>query len=77
MRSGFAFTACGTNVVTLFTARINWQEWGQENVGTIISRKVPCQGCAIFHDSEDCGQDFTCIAGIAPEEVLGAVMRYV
>jgi len=67
----------GTNVVTLFTARINWQEWGQENVGTIISRKVPCQGCLIFHDAEECGQDFTCIADIRPREVLDAVLRYV
>ena len=67
----------GTNVVTLFTARINWAEWGQENVGSIVSRKVPCQGCMIFHDLEDCGQGFTCIADIKPREVLDAVMRYV
>jgi ADP-heptose:LPS heptosyltransferase len=67
----------GTNVVTLFTARINWQEWGQEKVGTIISRKVPCQGCLIFHDAEECGQDFTCIADIRPREVLDAALRYV
>jgi ADP-heptose:LPS heptosyltransferase len=66
----------GTNVVTLFTARINWQEWGQENVGSIISRKVPCQGCAIFHHGEDCGQGFTCIADIKPQEVFDAVMEY-
>lgn len=67
----------GTNVVTLFTARINWTEWGQENIGSIISRRVPCQGCAILHDAEDCGQDFTCIADIQPQEVFDAVMRYV
>jgi ADP-heptose:LPS heptosyltransferase len=66
----------GTNVVTLFTGRINWQEWGQENVGAIVSRKVPCQGCAIFHDSEDCGRGFACITDIAPQEVFDTVARY-
>lgn len=67
----------GTNVVTLFTARINWSEWGQENVGSIISRRVPCAGCAIFHDAEECGKEFACIVDIAPREVLDAVMAYV
>jgi ADP-heptose:LPS heptosyltransferase len=67
----------GTNVVTLFTARINWQEWGQENVGVIISRRVPCAGCAIFHDDEECGKDFTCIVDIRPEEVFTAVKAYI
>jgi ADP-heptose:LPS heptosyltransferase/tetratricopeptide (TPR) repeat protein len=67
----------GVNVVTLFTARINWAEWGQENVGSIISRKVPCAGCAIFHDPEECGKDFACIRDISVDEVFGAVMQYV
>ncbi|PZU10303.1 MAG: hypothetical protein DI605_06930 [Sphingomonas sp.] len=67
----------GTNVVTLFTARINWAEWGQENVGSIISRRVPCAGCAIFHDPEECGKDFTCIRDIRPQEVFDAVARYI
>lgn len=67
----------GSNVVTLFTARIDWAEWGQENVGTIISRRVPCAGCAIFHDIEECGKDFACIVDIKPQEVFDAVMAYV
>jgi ADP-heptose:LPS heptosyltransferase/tetratricopeptide (TPR) repeat protein len=67
----------GTNVVTLFTARINWSEWGQENVGSIISRRVPCAGCAIFHDPEECGKEFACIRDISVDEVFGAVMQYV
>ena len=66
----------GTNVVTLHTARINWMEWGQEEVGTIISRRVPCAGCAIFHDAEECGKDFSCIRDIRPQEVFDAVSRY-
>lgn len=67
----------GTPVVTLFTARINWTEWGQEEIGKIISRRVPCQGCAIFHDPDECGKDFACIRDIRVEEVLAAVMEYV
>ena len=66
----------GTNVVTIFTARINWAEWGQENIGSIISRKVPCQGCAIFHDAEECGKDFACIRDIGLEEVYTALEQY-
>jgi len=66
----------GTNVVTLHTARINWIEWGQEEVGTIISRRVPCAGCAIFHDAEECGKDFSCIRDIRPQEVFDAVSQY-
>jgi len=66
----------GTNVVTLHTARINWIEWGQEEVGTIISRRGPCAGCAIFHDAEECGKDFSCIRDIRPQEVFDAVSQY-
>jgi ADP-heptose:LPS heptosyltransferase len=63
----------GTPVVTLFTARINWAEWGQENIGTIISRRVPCAGCTIFHDADECGKDFACIRDIRVGEVFEAV----
>jgi len=66
----------GTNVVTLHTARINWMEWGQEGIGAIMSRRVPCAGCAIFHDAEECGKDFACIRDIRPHEVLEAVRAY-
>jgi hypothetical protein len=55
-------------------ARNNWNEWGQEN-GYIISRRVPCSGCSIHHDSEECAKQFACIVNILPEEVLGAVTR--
>ncbi|MGF7150925.1 ADP-heptose:LPS heptosyltransferase [Sphingomonas zeicaulis] len=66
----------GVPAVTLFTARINWTEWGQENLGSIISRKVPCQGCLIFHEADECGKDFTCIADIRTQEVYDAVMKH-
>lgn len=67
----------GAPVVSLHMARNNWNEWGQESGGLIMSRKVPCAGCLIHYDPEDCGRDFACIRGIAPEEVFGAVMSLV
>jgi ADP-heptose:LPS heptosyltransferase len=66
----------GVDVVTVFPARINWSEWGQENVGAIISRRVPCAGCVIFHDPEECGKDFACVVDIRPEEVFEAMMTH-
>jgi hypothetical protein len=38
--------------------RNNWSEWGQENTGNIVSRRVPCGGCSIHHDEEECGKNF-------------------
>jgi ADP-heptose:LPS heptosyltransferase len=67
----------GTNVVTIFSARINWTEWGQENVGVIISRRLPCAGCAILHDADECGKAFACITDIKTQEVFDAMMFYV
>ena len=62
----------GVNVVSLHTARINWAEWGQEMVGSIISRRVPCAGCTIYHDPEDCGKGYACIVNITADEVFEA-----
>lgn len=67
----------GTNTITLHTARINWNTWGHEGAGSIISRRVPCAGCDIFHDAEECGKDFACIRDITAEEVFAAVSAYV
>lgn len=63
----------GAPVVSLHMARLNWSEWGQEMTGRIVSRRVPCAGCAIGLDGEDCGKDFACIRHIRPEEVFGAI----
>ena len=63
----------GTNVVTILSARVNWTEWGQEGLGTVISRKLPCAGCSLVHDPEECGRDFVCITDIRTEEVFEAV----
>ncbi len=66
----------GSPVVSIHSARINWNEWGQELTGSIISRKVPCAGCAIFHDEDECGKGFACITRITPAEVFDAVARW-
>jgi ADP-heptose:LPS heptosyltransferase len=63
----------GVPVVSLHMARLNWSEWGQEMSGRIISRRVPCAGCGIGLDGEDCGKDFACLRHIRPEEVFAAV----
>ena len=34
----------GTNVVDLFMARLNWNEWGHENQGYIVSRQSAVRG---------------------------------
>jgi len=62
----------GAPVVSLHMARLNWREWGQEMSGRIISRRVPCAGCGIGLDGEDCGKDFACLRHIRPEEVFAA-----
>jgi ADP-heptose:LPS heptosyltransferase/tetratricopeptide (TPR) repeat protein len=67
----------GANVINLFLARQNWNEWGHENKGYIISRRVPCAGCNIYYDPEECGKGFACIVNITPEEVFHTVMEFV
>ena len=67
----------GANVVNVFLARHNWSEWGHENRGYIISRRVPCAGCNIYDDPEECGKGFACITNISPEEVFRTVMEFV
>jgi ADP-heptose:LPS heptosyltransferase len=62
----------GAPVVSLHMARLNWSEWGQEISGRIVSRRVPCAGCGIGLDGEDCGKDFACLRQIRPEEVFAA-----
>jgi ADP-heptose:LPS heptosyltransferase/glycosyltransferase involved in cell wall biosynthesis len=65
----------GANVVSIHMARNNWNEWGQENRGFIISRKVPCAGCVIQHEPEECGKDFACIVNVTPMEVFDTVRQ--
>ncbi len=62
----------GTPVVSIHCARISWAEWSQEQTGIVVSRRVPCAGCAIFHDADECGKDIACITDIGVVEVLAA-----
>lgn len=62
----------GVPVISLHMARLNWNEWGQEPSGVIISRRVPCAGCGIAQDAENCGKGFACITQIRAEEVYAA-----
>ena len=54
----------GAQVVSIHSSRIGWNEWGQEQTGVVISRQVPCAGCSLHHDPEECGQDVACITKI-------------
>jgi ADP-heptose:LPS heptosyltransferase len=63
----------GTPVVSLHSSRISWIEWGQEQTGVIISRQVPCAGCGLHHDPEECAQDVACMKYIKIEEVFREV----
>jgi ADP-heptose:LPS heptosyltransferase len=65
----------GAAVVAIHLGRNNWSEWGQENTGFVISRRVPCAGCSLHHDPEECGKDFACITNVKAEEVYGALQR--
>jgi ADP-heptose:LPS heptosyltransferase len=67
----------GTNVITIYLGRNNWAEWGHENAGYIITRRVPCAGCNIERDPEECGKEFPCLTNISPEEVLRTVLKFV
>ena len=66
----------GANVVSLHTPRINWGEWGQEQTGSIIHRQVPCAGCHIYHDPEECGRDYVCVSKISVDEVWTAMQPF-
>ncbi len=65
----------GRPVVSIHSSRINWSEWGQEGDGLILSRKMPCAGCLLHHDPEECGRDFACVRDITAEEVFAAVKQ--
>ncbi len=66
----------GAPTISIHSARINWGEWGQELTGSIISRRVPCAGCMLYHDADECGKAFACVTKITPAEVFEAVSRW-
>lgn len=65
----------GAQVVAIHMARNVWSEWGQENSGVIFTRRVPCAGCSIHHEPEECGKDYACVRRITPQEVFDKVLE--
>ena len=63
----------GAQVVSIHSSRIGWNEWGQEQTGVVISRQVPCAGCSLHYDPEECGQGVACITKITVPEVFSEV----
>jgi ADP-heptose:LPS heptosyltransferase len=63
----------GAQVVSIHSSRIGWNEWGQEQTGVVITRQVPCAGCSLHHDPEECGQAVACITKITVPEVFEEV----
>jgi ADP-heptose:LPS heptosyltransferase len=64
----------GAKVVSVHMGQVNWQEWGQEGDGVIVTRHVPCYGCGIL-ESHECGRNLACLVYIRPEEVFAAVQQ--
>ncbi|CAB3782104.1 glycosyltransferase family 9 protein [Pararobbsia alpina] len=60
----------GVKAVSLHPARADWREWGQEFTGVIIGRQVPCAGCQLYFDPEECAQGVPCINNISVDEVF-------
>jgi ADP-heptose:LPS heptosyltransferase len=65
----------GVPTVSIHVDRLNWNEWGQDGQGAIVSKRVPCTGCGL-NDIQLCGRSAVCIRSIEVEEVLEAVRLY-
>jgi ADP-heptose:LPS heptosyltransferase/tetratricopeptide (TPR) repeat protein len=63
----------GVPVVSIHMGQVNWDEWGQEGDGVIITRNVPCYGCGI-EDAEQCGKGLACLVHIKPREAYDAIL---
>jgi ADP-heptose:LPS heptosyltransferase/tetratricopeptide (TPR) repeat protein len=64
----------GAKVVSVHMGQVNWQEWGQEGDGLIVTRHVPCYGCGIV-EAHECGKNLACLVHIRPDEVFAAVQQ--
>ena len=66
----------GVETVSIHINRMNWREWGQDGAGLIISKRVPCAGCAL-NDEAQCGMAVACIRTITVDEVFDAIRAHV
>jgi len=64
----------GVPTVSIHVGRLNWNEWGQDSCGEIVSKRVPCVGCGL-NDIDLCGRDAICIRAITVDEVMAPVRR--
>ncbi|MBB2169642.1 glycosyltransferase family 9 protein [Gluconacetobacter aggeris] len=64
----------GVRVVSIAIPRLNWQEWGQNRSGVILSRRVPCAGCGL-NDSLSCGMNIACLTSVPISTVLEAALE--
>ncbi|MDH7797804.1 MULTISPECIES: glycosyltransferase family 9 protein [unclassified Beijerinckia] len=64
----------GAKVVSIHMCQVNWNEWGQDGEGLIISRRTPCCGCGI-QDPSECGKDLICLTSIKPSDVIEGISR--
>ena len=65
----------GVPTVSVHVDRLNWNEWGQDGAGAIVSKRMPCTGCGL-NDIAMCGRDAVCVAAITTDEVYSALAAY-
>jgi ADP-heptose:LPS heptosyltransferase len=65
----------GVPTISVHVGRLNWNEWGQDGRGTILSKRVPCSGCGL-NDIRLCGRDAICVRSIGVDEVLAAARPF-
>jgi ADP-heptose:LPS heptosyltransferase len=65
----------GVPTVSIHVGRLNWNEWGQEGEGAILSKRVPCAGCGL-NEIQLCGRDAVCLRAIGVDEVWDAARRW-
>lgn len=65
--------ARGVETVSLHVNRLNWNEWGQDSRGLIVTKKVPCCGCGL-NDVKMCAKEVLCLTSIAVDDAFSALM---
>ncbi|GBQ56486.1 glycosyltransferase family 9 protein [Komagataeibacter swingsii] len=65
----------GIETISIHLARLNWQEWGQNQRGVIVTKPVPCAGCIINNDLDSCDADTICIKSITVDDVYRAFLQ--
>jgi ADP-heptose:LPS heptosyltransferase len=65
----------GVPTVSVHVDRLNWNEWGQDSEGVIVSKRMPCTGCGL-NDLQLCGRDAVCVRSIGVDEVYEAARAY-